>query len=188
MGQQPHKYHISDDGKIYRVNDDGSFTLVGNVVDIEKKPSANPINNMLPNNTLVMKACNFIKVGWWKRNYNWLWVTTLVVFIGCVNSYLQYIWTLYDLISYYNSKEYIGSGVAPYVGISSVSIAILLCYSLSWGLSTTKKTQLKLIQIPLVVCAGSIAYFYQLFGWGFSIYFIAWIVTLCLSLFSRKQA
>ncbi len=31
MEQQPNKYHISDDGNIYRVNEDGSFTSMGNV-------------------------------------------------------------------------------------------------------------------------------------------------------------
>lgn len=46
MGQQLNKYHISDDGKIYRINDDGSFTSVGNFDEIEKKPLDNTVNNL----------------------------------------------------------------------------------------------------------------------------------------------
>ncbi len=34
MGQQTNKYHTSDDGKIFRINDDGSFTNIGNVTDV----------------------------------------------------------------------------------------------------------------------------------------------------------
>jgi len=34
MGLQPNKYHISDDGNVYRVNEDGSFSEVGNVQDL----------------------------------------------------------------------------------------------------------------------------------------------------------
>lgn len=30
MGQQPKKYHVNDRGDVYRVNDDGSFTEMGN--------------------------------------------------------------------------------------------------------------------------------------------------------------
>lgn len=31
MGQQINKYHVSDDGNIFKVNEDGSFTGMGNV-------------------------------------------------------------------------------------------------------------------------------------------------------------
>ncbi|MDE6340009.1 MAG: hypothetical protein K2K97_09520 [Muribaculaceae bacterium] len=34
MIQQPNKYHISDDGIIFRINEDGSFTKVGDVNDV----------------------------------------------------------------------------------------------------------------------------------------------------------
>lgn len=33
MGDTPKKYHITDNGDIYKVNDDGSFTSMGNAVD-----------------------------------------------------------------------------------------------------------------------------------------------------------
>lgn len=42
MGQQPNKYHVSDDGNVYRINDDGSFTSVGNIEDIETNNLATP--------------------------------------------------------------------------------------------------------------------------------------------------
>lgn len=45
MGQQLNKYHMTDDGKVYRVNEDGSFTSIGNVEDLEKKPSTQQVDN-----------------------------------------------------------------------------------------------------------------------------------------------
>ncbi|MDE6340010.1 MAG: hypothetical protein K2K97_09525 [Muribaculaceae bacterium] len=34
MGQEPKKFHVSDDGKIFRINEDGSFTELGNANDL----------------------------------------------------------------------------------------------------------------------------------------------------------
>lgn len=36
MGQIQNKYHITDDGNVYKVNDDGSFTSMGNVEVLTK--------------------------------------------------------------------------------------------------------------------------------------------------------
>lgn len=36
MGQDQGKYHISKDGKVFRINEDGSFTELGNAEDLEK--------------------------------------------------------------------------------------------------------------------------------------------------------
>lgn len=33
MGQQPNKYHITDEGNVYKINEDGSFTDMGNIED-----------------------------------------------------------------------------------------------------------------------------------------------------------
>ena len=30
MEEKPNKYHVTDDGDIFRINDDGSFTSIGN--------------------------------------------------------------------------------------------------------------------------------------------------------------
>lgn len=40
MGENPKKYHITDDGDIYRVNEDGSFTSMGNAEDKHTSESA----------------------------------------------------------------------------------------------------------------------------------------------------
>lgn len=49
MGQlNPNKYHIADDGKVYRVNEDGSFSSIGNVEDLEKRTSAPSTDKMSP--------------------------------------------------------------------------------------------------------------------------------------------
>lgn len=39
MGQEQKKYHIADDGRIFQINDDGSFTAIGNV---NQMPQSNP--------------------------------------------------------------------------------------------------------------------------------------------------
>lgn len=39
MGEIPKKYHVTDDGDVYRINEDGSFTSMGNA---EKMSSINP--------------------------------------------------------------------------------------------------------------------------------------------------
>lgn len=36
MGSNFGKYHITEDGNIYRINDDSSFTYLGNIEDIAK--------------------------------------------------------------------------------------------------------------------------------------------------------
>ncbi|MCM1449480.1 MAG: sel1 repeat family protein [Clostridiales bacterium] len=36
MGQEPKKYHISDNGDIFKVNEDGSFTELGNAEELDK--------------------------------------------------------------------------------------------------------------------------------------------------------
>lgn len=45
MGQEPKKYHVTDDGKIYRVNEDGSFTEMGNVEDSASAKDKNRNDN-----------------------------------------------------------------------------------------------------------------------------------------------
>lgn len=45
MGQEQGKYHISKDGKVYRINEDGTFTELGNAEDLTK-----PKNNIVTNN------------------------------------------------------------------------------------------------------------------------------------------
>lgn len=36
MGQEQGKYHVSKDGKVFRINEDGSFTELGNAEDLNK--------------------------------------------------------------------------------------------------------------------------------------------------------
>lgn len=36
MGQEQEKYHVSKEGKVFRINDDGSFTELGNAEDLNK--------------------------------------------------------------------------------------------------------------------------------------------------------
>lgn len=49
MGQETKKYHITDDGKIYKINDDGSFTELGNAENLNSdKQSAAPEPKLEP--------------------------------------------------------------------------------------------------------------------------------------------
>lgn len=55
MGEIPKKYHITDNGDIYKVNDDGSFTSMGNAeqyIEVPKNnlPESNPTS---PSNSKV---------------------------------------------------------------------------------------------------------------------------------------
>jgi len=194
MGQlNPNKYHISDDGKVYKINEDGSFISVGNIEDIEKKPSGNPVNNIPPIPSTSKSTSSLVEVGWWKRNYNWLWITILIVFIGWFISCLSCAWPYYPI--------YDGSGSLNYYQadnteeIFGVSLIILFCYCLSWYLSAKNKTWIKLIQILLVGCADCIAmpiYCLCEQAYSFLLLFLAtipfslWIVAICLSVFKRK--
>ena len=61
MGQTLGKYHITEDGNIYRINDDSSFTYLGNVENIanlnppkngaNSRPRSRPTPPKKPNST-----------------------------------------------------------------------------------------------------------------------------------------
>lgn len=198
MGQQPNKYHISDDGKVYRINEDGSFTSVGNIEDIEMKSSATSADKMPPNPTSTVKRTNTSEVEWWKRDYNYLWVLNLAVFIGwfilCLlySTYPDYYSTFDDYGNFVENCWYSVNNTAE---VFAFCTAIVFCYGLSWYLSKKDKTILKLSQILLVGCAIWIAF---LIVWlcsdpevllvsAIMLPFSIWTVTICLSLFGRKH-
>lgn len=41
MGQQ-RKYHVADNGDIFKINEDGSFTAIGNASQVECQTSESP--------------------------------------------------------------------------------------------------------------------------------------------------
>lgn len=53
MEQQTKKYHTSDNGRIYRINDDGSYTEIGNVNNLTKETTSEVKNS---------KKINWIKL------------------------------------------------------------------------------------------------------------------------------
>ena len=171
MGQQLNKYHMTDDGKVYRVNEDGSFTSIGNVEDREKKPSTQQVDIMLPIPPSTPTTSSAAEIGWWKRNYNWLWITTLVVLI---------LWFLTCFC-------YTHGGAIYSLGDCMI---ILVCYILSWYLTTKNKIWQKIVQIPLIIFAYYGAWIitlrseYNLIP--IFLPFAMWIITSCLSLIRRR--
>lgn len=194
MGQQPNKYHMTDDGKVYRVNEDGSFTSIGNVEDLDKKTSTPSSDKMPPIPTPNVKTTSTTEVGWWKRNYNWLWVTTLVVFLGWFISCLSCAWPEYPQYDELGniSNWYTCDNTGEILIICAI---VLVCFGLSWYLSNKNKTILKLAQILLIGCSAWVAclmlvlceqrYSYLLICIA-TIPVTMWIITLCLSIFKRK--
>ena len=180
MGQLPNKYHMTEDGMVYRVNEDGSFTSIGNVEDLEKKPSSPSMYKIPPIPTKNIKITIATEVGWWKRNYNWLWVTTFVVFAG---------W----LISCFSCarREYYDHTVE----ILFAGVLIRMFYWLSWYLSEKDKTILKFTQILIVAGVFYLTcQMYSLCDKRYSSLLVClasipvtmWIITLCLSIFRRR--
>lgn len=152
MGQLPNKYHISDDGSVNKINDDGSFTYVGN---IEELPLGTTINKSgpppIPGFKDEQDASN--NKGRGRRNYSWLWVTTLVVFIGWFISCLSCAWPEYPQFNEFGeiSGWYYRDNTSY---ILAICAAILSCYGLSWFLSLKDNIILKLTQIPIVGCVS----------------------------------
>lgn len=72
MGQEQKKFHITDNGDIYKINEDGSFTSIGNASQVDTKITAE-------NNTRVHKPSN--QKGWLMTNYNWLFLISLILLI-----------------------------------------------------------------------------------------------------------
>ena len=184
---------MTEDGKVYRVNEDGSFTSIGNVEDLEKKPSSPSMYKIPSIPPLNMKATISTEVVWWKRNYNWLWVITFVVFVGWFISCLSCAWPEFPIYE----NGYITNWYTQdnFFTIFTFSGVILIFFALSWYLSIKDKVILKLIQIPFIGISGWLA---CLMFWlceqrySFLLVCIAtipvtmWVMTLCLSIFRRK--
>ncbi len=182
MGQQPNKYHISDDGKIYRVNDDGSFTSMGSVKDIDKSAPEKPSGADLPQ-----------KANWWKRNYNWLWVTMLVLFIGWIAACMSCSFIV-DVM-YENGQptyyQYSNGNIILLFGILVTAL-----FGFSWWLSSKRRKVLLLIQLLLLFFAYCcLFYSSQLCNdedafiiWNLSfIPLIIWIITLILTIVKQRR-
>lgn len=195
MGQQPNKYHVSDDGRVFRINADGSFTSVCNIEDIEKISSAIAVDDKPPIPILEMKVPDSVENRWWKRNCNWLWITNLIVFIGWFISCLSCSCPTYPI---YNENGFVVDYyyVTNLVDILEGCLVILLCYILSWYLSSKNKMILKLFQISFFVFACWVAReIYVLCDMQYSLLLLTiaivsysiWILAICLLLFRRKK-
>lgn len=194
MGQVQNKYHISNDGEVYKVNEDGSFTSMGNIENLQNVSDNNYGGNTNKSQASSLDPKNTKKSTWWKKNYNWLWVTNIVIFLGWFVSCFSCSWserTVYneygEIIRYYrydNREE-----------ILVLSSVILLCFCLSCYLSNKNNTFLKFIHFLLLGCAIWFAlpvhylcedeYSFLLICLAI-VPFTLWIVSICLSIFRRK--
>ncbi len=103
MGQEQKKYHIADNGDIFKINEDGSFTLVSNIEHItshiEYESNSSDAKNHSANDTsekpLFKKNRKGLIIGvvnnepklsldlrsWFNSNYNWLYMISIVMLI-----------------------------------------------------------------------------------------------------------
>ncbi len=194
MGQEPNKYHISDNGNVYRINEDGSFTSVGNIESIEKKSPETaetaPQSGTKPLETQTVDS----DTGWWKRNHNWLWTTILILFVGWFISCLS--------CSYFTREHPDGYGNYYYeyednfVIVLEYCAIILIAYVVSWYISSSTKKVLRLLQIPVFLLALYTGIFFiaHYCEWEcisllleFAIIPSAgWLVSVCISIFRRR--
>lgn len=73
MGQEQKKYHVADNGDIFKINEDGSFTAIGNASQVDSKnPEAN--SNATHTQSSASKR-------WLLSNYNWLYLLSLTMLI-----------------------------------------------------------------------------------------------------------
>lgn len=217
----------------YRINEDSSFTSMGNIEDMDASMQSQPnlsqqnesdrkshtgvtkyfkiligvVGLLLFISALVFKmmaafifnalavCCMYLvfysasKVGWWKRNYNWLWITTLVVFIGWFISCLSCRWHEYPQCDeLYYTVDNTG-------GMLFVTTIIIVCFCLSWYLSNQDRSILKLAQVLLIGCSAWVAGIMLALSeqeYAFLLVCLAiiplsiWIVSVCLSIFSRR--
>lgn len=119
MGQQI-KYHIADNGDIFNINEDGSFSTIGNVSQIAE--TNNPQKQTQPT----------IK-KWLTSNYNWLYLISLT---GLVVSGMWCICT----------HEYYSSG---FYGMLSLCIGIT-AIATPWIFKTISKVWVILLFLLLI--------------------------------------
>lgn len=194
MGQVQNKYHISNDGEVYKVNEDGSFTSMGNIENLQNVSDNNYGGNTNKPQASSLDPKNTKKSTWWKKNYNWLWVTNIVIFICWFISCLSCRWPEYEIGG--EDGEIVGHYKADNIGYILVSSAVILfCVCLSRYLSNKNKKIFKFIHFLLLGCAISFAlpvhylceqeYSFLLICLAI-VPFTLWIVSICLSIFRRK--
>lgn len=66
MGQQPNKYHVTDEGTVYRVNEDGSFTEMGNA----EKFCESTQNSSLREDKIISKNDNQLPIN--QNKHSWI--------------------------------------------------------------------------------------------------------------------
>ncbi len=84
MGEKTKKYHVTDDGDIYRINDDGSFTSMGNAEKMSEsnvEDSVDPVNNQCSSKSNINPVQPFVYNNSHKRF--WICVIIFLIFIIC---------------------------------------------------------------------------------------------------------
>lgn len=95
MGQQPNKYHVTDDGKVFRINPDGSFTEMGNAEDLNaleqrKQAMARKLQAEYESHS----------------SHAWVWwLVAIIVFVGAFIGAMAFIQNRHD--NYKSSSHYV---------------------------------------------------------------------------------
>lgn len=127
MGQVQNKYHISDDGKVYKVNDDGSFTSMGNVENLANTSENNKRNAPNESQTSFEQKDDKESI-WWKKEGLWVKVLFCVVCLLNIAQIIE-IYSIYYYGTYIYYGEYFRLSllIATLAGIL-VQIALYIHY------------------------------------------------------------
>lgn len=89
MGEKIKKYHITDDGDVYRVNDDGSFTSMGNAEKMSESNSEESFNfnkNHTSSNENPIKPFSHDN----SRKRSWVsGIIILMIIVGCILYFIK---------------------------------------------------------------------------------------------------
>lgn len=133
MGQEQNKYHIADNGDIFKINEDGSFTLVSNIEHItshtENESNSSDAKNHSANDTSAKPLFKRNRTGliigvvnnepklsldlrsWIRSNYNWLYMISMAMLIISGLLCIGY--------NCYGDSAVLGM-ISVYVGITSI--------------------------------------------------------------------
>lgn len=103
MGQKTNKYHVSDDGSIYKVNEDGTVTAMGNVKDINAPKRESDVSS----------SYKVGKKAPTKTTHIWIWALVFILILFGIKA-IAILFSDSDYVNYANDH------VVEYVTVDTV--------------------------------------------------------------------